>query len=276
MNRKEKKQCHVCGADSGGKYHCETCRHEHNKNNNNRRADRKAAGLCPECGRKAEPNRRMCEPCQTKNRTKLRTRMLDRRKAGKCAIGSCYNSKLSDHRLCESCAEAARDYNKQRSASLSEQGLCASCGKEPHMSIYGDMRPDVMTRQCKICYLKLSSCGRFGSIKYWEILLNILEKQDYRCAYTGEKLILGVNDSIDHILPRSRYPDLTLDPSNIQWVTRVINTMKLNLLDCEFLTEIEKVARYLGENLLNRATSKTHPPPTRDSKLYHRMIQPTV
>lgn len=271
MNRKEKEQCHRCGADSGGKYHCETCREAHNNRNQARRRMRKDGQFCTECGRDAEPKMRMCASCQSKNRTKVRSRKDVRRQAGKCAIGSCDNSKLLDRDLCKSCSKASRDYKNRRSVSLAKQGLCASCGQEPHMSIYGDSRPDIMTRQCQICYLKLTSCGRFGSIKYWEVLLDLLKDQEYCCAYTGDRLVLGVNDSIDHILPRSRYPDLTFDPSNLQWVTRVINTMKLNLLDCEFLTEVEKVARHLGENLSNRATSKTHPPPTRDSKLYHRL-----
>ena len=83
MNRKEKKQCHRCGADSGGKYHCETCREAHNKRNQDRRKMRKDGQFCTECGRDAEPDMRMCESCQTKNRTKLRTRILDRREDGK-------------------------------------------------------------------------------------------------------------------------------------------------------------------------------------------------
>ena len=128
-----------------------------------------------------------------------------------------------------------------------------------------------MMRQCQTCYLKLSSCNRFGSSKHWEALLAILEAQEYRCVYTGEQLVLGVNDSIDHVLPRSRYPDLIFDISNIQWTTRVINTMKLNLLDCEFLAAIEKVAKHLGDNLHDRVIAETHPPPTRDSKLYNRL-----
>ena len=272
----KKKQCHSCRADSDGKFLCATCRKAYNKRSQNRRKARKALGLCTECGRKAEPDMRMCESCQTKNRTKLRERKSARHQNGRCALGSCSKDRLPDQRLCESCSSAAREYTRQRSESLVEQGLCASCGQEPHMLIYGDSRPDVMVRKCKTCYLKLASCVRFGSIKYWESLLVVLEAQKYRCAYTGEQLVLGVNDSIDHVLPRSRYPDLTLDMSNIQWTTRIINTMKLNLLDCEFLAVIEKVAKHLGDKLSSRAISKTHPPPTRESKLYHRLNQPTV
>lgn len=276
MTRKDKRQCHSCGADSGGKYHCETCRDDHNTRNQDRRKARKAALLCTECGHQAEHDMRMCESCQAKNRTKLRNRKSTRRKLGRCAIGSCSNSKLADQDLCESCAKDAREYTRKRSASLVKQGLCASCGQKPHMLVYGESRPDVMMRQCQTCYLKLASCNRFGSIKHWKVLLVILEDQGYRCSYTGEQLVLGVNDSIDHILPRSRYPDLTLDPSNIQWVTRVVNTMKLNLLDHEFLAVIEKVAKHLGDDLHLRVTTEIHPPQTRQSKLYHRLNQPTV
>lgn len=272
MTRKEKKQCHSCGADSNGKYHCEMCRKSHNTRNNNRRKSRKATGLCTGCGKGAEPCMRMCESCQTKERTRRRIRTSTRRKDGRCSLGSCSNPKMSNQDLCASCSVTVRDNSRKRSASLVKRGLCASCGHEPHMSIYGDSRPDVMTRQCQTCYLKLSSCNRFGSIKHWKALLSILESQEYRCAYTGDKLVLGVNDSIDHILPRSRYPDLTLEISNIQWTTRVVNTMKLNLLDCEFLSVIEKIAKHLRDSLHNRAISETHTPQTRDSKPYHRLL----
>ena len=102
----------------------------------------------------------------------------------------------------------------------------------------------------------------------------ILERQNWTCPYTGDKIILGVNDSVDHILPISKYPESKYDIDNIQWTTRVINIMKSNLLDCEFLAAIEKVAKHLGDNLHDRVISETHPPPTRKAKIYHRLCQP--
>lgn len=268
----ETKKCHSCRADSGGKYYCGECREIWSERNKKRRDARKRAGLCTECGRKAAENKRLCKPCQDKTRTQSRDRRSLRRKMGKCVIGSCQNVKLPNKDRCESCRQQKLDNQRQRSHLLVTRGLCAACGQAPHMSIYGDKRPDVMMRLCEVCYLKQTSCSRFGSVEHWKMLKDKLESQNYCCVYTGDKLILGVNDSVDHILPRSRYPELTLDLNNIQWTTRVINTMKLNLLECEFLTEIKKVVEHLGDSLHRLVTTKTHPPPTEGSPVYHRNV----
>ncbi len=268
------KKCNLCGHDSEDRSMCKKCSQTHNERNRLRRKERREAGLCPECGQKAEPNRRMCEPCQTKNRINVRSRISNRRKAGKCAIGSCGNPKLKDHRLCESCAEAARDYNRQRSIELISAGLCTACGQNKHMT--GSKNTDKMTKLCQTCHLRQKSAQRLGSKDYSDELLVILERQNWICPYSGDKIVLGYNDSVDHIFPVSTHPDLKFDINNIQWTTHTINMMKSNLLDCEFLSEIEKVAKHLGDDLSSRATSKTHPPQTRESKLYHSLNQPRV
>jgi 5-methylcytosine-specific restriction endonuclease McrA len=54
------------------------------------------------------------------------------------------------------------------------------------------------------------------------------------CPYTGEKLILGQNVSLDHKIPRSRRPDLAYEYSNLQWVSKTYNRCKSDLTDAEF------------------------------------------
>lgn len=241
----------------------------HNEQLQKRRVDRKEAGLCPDCGRKPMLGRTLCNKCCARNTNGKKAREKTRNLSGRCA--TCNKPKLSSRRLCDTCHKDFENQKKARQKTLISKGLCSSCGKKPYLPSLKNISKT--TKLCQVCYIKLVSCNRFGSIKHWEALLDILKAQNYYCAYTGEKLILGMNDSVDHILPRSRYPDRTFDITNIQWITRVMNTMKLNLLDCEFLAEIDKVVKHLGDDLKHRITTKTYPPPTRESRLYHRLNQ---
>lgn len=266
------KQCHLCGADAGNKYKCETCSKAHNERNQHRRQTRKNAGLCPDCGNLSQPGRTLCDKCCERNRTGKKYREKTRNLSGKCV--NCGKSKVPNRRLCENCAEYTRNYKVRRALKLIASRLCTLCGKEPYILNLKDVGQ--ITRLCQRCHLEQKSTQRLGSTQHWKSLLSILEQQNWICPYSGDKIILGDNDSVDHILPISKYPDKEFDITNIQWTTQVINMMKSNLLDCEFLLVIEKVVKHLGDDLPRRATSKTHPPPTRKSKLYHRMHQPKI
>ena len=74
-----------------------------------------------------------------------------------------------------------------------------------------------------------------GSKKASLTLYDKLYSQNFTCPYTGEKLILGVNAWIDHILPRSRFPDQETSLDNLQWVSKKANLAKHNLTKDEFL-----------------------------------------
>ena len=63
----------------------------------------------------------------------------------------------------------------------------------------------------------------------------LLEKQSYTCPYTGKKLTPGVNASLDHIKPRSRFPELVSSISNLEWVDIDVNTAKGVLSKSEFI-----------------------------------------
>lgn len=76
-------------------------------------------------------------------------------------------------------------------------------------------------------------------------LLAQLEKQNFKCAYTGEELyVLGLsmnksNASIDRIDSSKNY---TID--NIQWVLKSVNRMKNIYSDEEFLNTCFKIYRH--------------------------------
>jgi hypothetical protein len=57
-----------------------------------------------------------------------------------------------------------------------------------------------------------------------EVIRRLLDEQDYKCAYTGVNLVLGVNAQLDHKTPIELGG--SNDPSNLHWVDKEINRMK--------------------------------------------------
>jgi hypothetical protein len=75
-------------------------------------------------------------------------------------------------------------------------------------------------------------------------LLVRMELQTWRCAYSGEELVPGVNASLDHRIPVSQGGARTLD--NVQWVSLQINRMKADLSEDEFIAACCRVAARHG------------------------------
>jgi len=123
---------------------------------------------------------------------------------------------------------------------MRNEGLCNRCGKRPCLSSMKD-RCDSF---CEPCYFKKTSIDCLKTAKHAELISEKLKAQNYRCAYTGEPIELGVNDSLDHILPTSRFPELRTDPANVEWVTRKVNCMKWDSTRKEFLETALAVVRY--------------------------------
>jgi CRISPR/Cas system Type II protein with McrA/HNH and RuvC-like nuclease domain len=67
-----------------------------------------------------------------------------------------------------------------------------------------------------------------------------LEKQNYRCAYTGELLVVGEQKAtIDHKRPISRGGDDSVD--NLHWITKRMNEMKGAFTHEEFLETCQTI-----------------------------------
>jgi hypothetical protein len=115
--------------------------------------------------------------------------------------------------------QSANKLNQKRRG----QGLCY-CGNPP-----------VVGLSCEVCWFRNIAKLRTGSAKRASTIKAILEKQKYRCAYTGEGLLIGVNASLDHKTPTSRGGRKD-DPSNLQWVSERINRMKTDFTHDEFIS----------------------------------------
>lgn len=152
------------------------------------------------------------------------------------AAGICVTCKIAPARKnrvhCVRCIKVETARQKALRAKASSQGLCKSC---QHAAALAN------NPLCEKCYLKVIMKRNLGSSAHWKLGLEKLEKQNRQCAYTKEPLILGLNDSIDHIYPVKRFPNQRHDLANFEWVTRQVNTMKAGYTPQEFLSTITKI-----------------------------------
>lgn len=121
---------------------------------------------------------------------------------------------------------------------MRRDGLCTWCGQGEPLPVYAH---DAAHALCEMCYIKKAARTNFGTCKHWAYLKAKLEAQQRRCPHTGTTLTLGVNDSIDHIYPISRFPELRVDPDNAEWVCREVNEMKRDRTPDEFLTLLKHI-----------------------------------
>ena len=139
---------------------------------------------------------------------------------------------------CKTCRDRHNQSRRERKASWKNEGKCRRCGK-PRMSS--------RVLLCEEHYLKDACAYAIGTEKHWKMLKTIWNDQNGRCVYTNEVLCMGVNASIDHILPISKYPELKNDINNIQWVSRQMNVVKNDLTESEmvelFKTVISNIER---------------------------------
>lgn len=85
-----------------------------------RTAERRAAGLCPKCGKRPpEPGRSLCEPCAAKARAAGRERDARLRAAGQ------------PRRNREKARTHERERARRQTADRLARGVCAKCGRNP-------------------------------------------------------------------------------------------------------------------------------------------------
>jgi 5-methylcytosine-specific restriction endonuclease McrA len=189
----------------------------------NRYDKRIAEGKCVWCGKLNNNGQRICDACKD-SRKKLQAR----KKMAKL----CYDcSKPVDKGLrCPSCVEKRKEYKRQKV----KAGLCYVCHK-----------PSNGRRLCPLC-LEKKQIDRYIRVylgkdkSLWPKLKAILELQQYRCVYSGKPIKIGVNAQIDHIVPKTKNGANEL--SNYQWVDKMVNKMKSNMAEEDFLLLCNQIA----------------------------------
>lgn len=228
--------CHQPRGGSGGKAYCRACLENLRTTNAQRTATRLSLGLCANCGasRGDAGTNRLCRICA--DATSRRTQALRQRRmrGGGCLI--CGEPTVSGRARCEAHRLAGNRSAAERRARLTAAGRCLSCGKPPLVA--------GRTPRCETCYLKYLAGQHLGDSRHWTALRDRLAEQQGRCFYTGETLILGKNDSLDHVLPRSRFPEYAHDPANVRWTTKIANLVKRDLTGDEFIALAQRICRY--------------------------------
>lgn len=160
------------------------------------------------------------------------------RSKGLCPL--CKNPAREKMVYCQSCADKLIVATKLAKEKKVAKGICPNCGRNPVLPAMKGKNWSF----CERCYFKKTSVDCLKTAKHAELIGQKLKDQNYRCAYTGEQITLGLNDSLDHILPISRFPELARDPSNVEWVTRKVNCMKWDSTRDEFIATAYAVVRH--------------------------------
>ena len=205
-------------------------------------ARRIAAGLCKDCGTERGPSgtTRFCRPCanrhserQSARKARLRAEWAD---AGSLVCNNC-GVALPDasFKSCSKCRESHRAAWAVTSSALRARkeasGVCIRCSKAA-------MRP---TRYCR-WHIMDNSLRKHGiSSDQYDVFWQKLESQGFRCYYTGDPLIPGVNASIDHLVPKSRGGSGS-DIENCVWCDRDINALKNDWTKAEFIARCKSIA----------------------------------
>lgn len=93
-----------------------------------------------------------------------------------------------------------------------------------------------------------------GNKKGTATLLALWEEQSGLCAVTGEKLVPGLNASLDHIIPKSRGG--SSDKKNLRWVLLRINQLKWDMTHEEFVDMCRLVVRVQDKQDVGKSTSQ--------------------
>lgn len=135
-------------------------------------------------------------------------------------------------RMCRSCSNIKRSkIRKNRKTN----GLCsyARCN-------------NVYLPNGSVCYEHWFSNKASDHLNNKELyinLINIYEKQNRKCVYTGVDLIPSDNMHLDHIISRYDSPELINDINNLQWVHKDINLMKTRFSHKEFIMMCKFIAK---------------------------------
>jgi hypothetical protein len=137
---------------------------------------------------------------------------------------------LSRHSRCKNCYYAHhKPLKKKYRESYKITGKCARCQK-PAM-------PN--NRNCEPCWWKETARQATRRSSDGAEIRALFDRQGGCCVYTGEVLVPGNNASLDHRTPRVRGGADTL--SNLQWVTKAVNTAKGTFTHEEFVLFCRKV-----------------------------------
>jgi len=209
------------GAKFGCKY-CVNCLQKAKERSARRYEKKKTEKKCKNCGEQVSGKFILCDQCK-----EIKKSLMKERKTNKLCV-TCGKKSATNGTKCLVCYQTYTEGVEQKRNRRLAEGKCAFCE---------EFR--VHTRLCLKHYLQFTSKSHFGTMKRDQELYDLFLKQEGICAYTGRKLTLGLDASLDHIIPKARYG--TNEMTNLHWVHQDVNFMKHDLLDAEFLQLIKEI-----------------------------------
>jgi hypothetical protein len=210
--------CVVCKSPNDRKTRrCASCTQKAVELNRRTKQEALRSRLCATCRKPWTGTTKNCQECKDISRVRWANR------ADGTLCTRCMLPKDGPHKACDACRKEMLTAANRRRAKFAAEGRCVQCGNmRSGPSLY-----------CDDHILKAAARRWLGDVKRWRELASLLTKQNSRCAYTGEILVLGGNASVDHKIPRSRGGTNTIE--NVHWITWTVNRVKNDLTHVEFL-----------------------------------------
>jgi hypothetical protein len=168
--------------------------------------------------------RKLCGKClaiASKSKKKQRVRSTAKGLCGQCGC----RPSATGRKLCDNCREKLKLFQREKVTRYRAEGRCITCGK----FLKGRQKA---SSWCRPCHLRKLAYDNLADPKRGKEIGTLLYNQNSRCVYTGIPLVLGVNASLDHIIPRSKGG--SDDLSNLQWVDTRLNLMRKATADEDF------------------------------------------
>lgn len=139
---------------------------------------------------------------------------------------------------CDACKERESQTKKLWYARKKQTNTCLKCHEPATVKMYCEKHWYIIIARATLKNSKMASA-----------LKELLEKQNYSCALTGRALQIGINASIDHIVPTSKGGSHSIE--NLQWVDLNVNYSKTDLLQEEFIQLAREIVEHASRNTSN-------------------------
>ena len=186
-------------------------------------------------------DRPTCKMVTYKTRQSAASAKFKSKQITKGLCTGCGRPRLCETRcqLCDDCARALSEWAKSRTKQHREEGLCIKCNHS---------RAEFSRSYCQKHWFERTSANRTGTTKNGPAIQDILQKQEYKCAYTGIPLKLGYNAQLDHKTPVALGG--TNELSNLHWIDKEINLMKGKHTHKGFMKLCRLISTVEGQNYL--------------------------
>ncbi len=184
------------------------------------RQSKVAAGFCARCfHRKPVEGKKECHVCRPKTASEALARLHNAVESGLCRV--CLRSSVNGKgKRCDACVATRKaDYYRKLA-----EGECIKCRAPSTSADHCDMHWFYMIG------ISHGLVARNGGV---QLMQEIWDSQNGRCALTGHVLIKGETASLDHIVPISKGG--TSSRENLRWVRLDVNGAKRAMSDEELI-----------------------------------------